>query len=144
MPLGRALRNILINDVGVAAIVVARVYPLSASQNATLPCIIYSMVGEETHYSADGEVGMTTVRVQFDMYAEETADVPYPYDTAVSLADKVRLAISGYSGTASAVVIRSILHESTRDLTEPTVDKGEKVIVRRSSDYEVTHDQTVP
>ena len=137
MPLGSALRSLLINDADVAGIVVGRVYPQQAPQNSDLPCIVYMGVGDDTLYSADGETGMITVLVQFDSYAET-------YDAAITLDEKVRLVLSGYVGTVTGVVIRGILKDATRDLTEETTDQREKPITRISTDYSVTYDQTVP
>jgi len=137
MPIGRSIRRILIYDDAVLAIIVARVYPVSAPQNATLPYIVYQIVGSETLYHADNEAGLQATRMQIDCYAET-------YDAAYDLADKVRLALSGYTGLISTILIRGIFLESQQDLSEPTVERGEKPLMRISADYEVWHDQTVP
>ena len=139
MPIGKSVRSLLVNNAAVAALVGARVYPLRAPQNASLPFVIYlGDVGEDITYSADGETGLVAKLMQFDSYATT-------YDVAVDLDDKIRLVLSGYSGTVGGIVIRSILKSgSAQDLTEETTDKREHPIVRISSDYEVTCDQTVP
>lgn len=74
--LGQTVRDLLIGDSAVAAIVVARVFPNTLPQNSVLPAIVYQGVSDVPENSLNGTVSTTvkSARVQFDCYARTYAE----------------------------------------------------------------------
>lgn len=109
----KAIRSILIADTAVKAIT-TRCYPGMIPQNPTYPLIAYFKVTGNRDHHLGGPSGLAHPRFQVEAWATT-------YDAAKALANAIREALDGYSGTQGTVVIGSILMESERDTYEDAV-----------------------
>lgn len=109
----KAIRAILVADSTVKAIT-TRCYPGSLPQNPTYPLILYYKVTGMRDHHLQGPSGLAHPRFQVEAWATT-------YDAAKTLANAIREALDGYSGTQGTVVIGSILMESERDTYEEAV-----------------------
>ena len=106
-----AIRYILINDSSVAAIT-DRCYPVTIPQDPTFPLILYTKITGVRDHVLSGPSGHAHPRFQIEAWAETYAEVK-------ALADAIRDALDGYSGTAfDEAVIGSCLIYSERDIYE--------------------------
>jgi len=109
----KAIRSILIADTTVKAIT-TRCYPGVIPQSPTYPLIVYYKVTGMRDHHLQGPSGLAHPRFQVEAWATT-------YDAAKALANAIREALDGYSGTQGTVVIGSILIESERDVYEDAV-----------------------
>jgi hypothetical protein len=98
----------------VARLVGFQVYPIAVPKNAALPFLIYrrSNIAREAHLS--GPMFMPIVSLQVASWAAS-------YDGSRELADEVRLALDGATGTLAGCTIEDIrLISETDDFLDPT------------------------
>jgi hypothetical protein len=98
----------------VARLVGFQVYPIAVPKNAVLPFCIYKRqnITRESHLS--GPMFMPLVNLQIASWATN-------YDGARELADEVRLALDGATGTLAGVTIEDMrLVSETDDFLDPT------------------------
>lgn len=120
-----ALKKVLTDNAGVAAILAGRVYPVILPQNVTYPALAYQKVTGAPDMALDGESGLTRNRFQIDAYGETYAAVR-------GLSKAVRTALNGKKFTVDAVRIGSVVMISERDFYE------EKTY-RVSMDFSIWH-----
>jgi len=104
-----AIYSVLTGDDSVNALVAARVYPQVMDEGAVLPAIVYHHLNTGREWVLDGPVNLTEPRFQVNCFAAT-------YYQARDLANKVRLVLNGYSGTANGVKIWGIEIENEGDL----------------------------
>lgn len=95
-----ALRQYLIADARVAAVLADRIYPGKLPQAVQYPAMTIKIVGGRSIYSMDGPSSLANPRVQFDLYGQE-------YDDVVALKKAFMAAMAdcrGPIGTPSVVV----------------------------------------
>ena len=109
----KAIRSILIADTTVKAIT-TRCYPGMIPQNPEYPLIVYYKVTGMRDHHLQGPSGLAHPRFQAEAWATT-------YDAAKALANAIRCALDGYTGTQGTVDIGSILIESERDVYEDAV-----------------------
>ena len=97
----KAIFNILSSDLGVSALVGLRIFPVYIPQGESKPAITYQQLGGPRDHTTDGASGFVESSFQVQCWAET-------YAGADDLADKVRLAMDGISGTYADVVIHCI------------------------------------
>lgn len=98
----------------VARLVGFQVYPIAVPKNAMLPFCIYKRanIARESHLS--GPMFMPLVNLQIASWSTN-------YDGARELADEVRLALDGATGTLAGVTIEDMrLVSETDDFLDPT------------------------
>ena len=93
-----ALRARLVADTAVAGMVGQRIYPLVAPAKAALPAIVYQRISGMRVATHDGPSELAHPRIQF-------ACIGTTYAGAKNLANAVRVALDGYSGTSSEVQV---------------------------------------
>jgi len=98
----------LTNNVGVAAIVSTRVYPLVMAQKTTLPAITYQTTALTPDRTLDGNTGRITATIQINAWAETHVEVK-------SLAEALRLALNDYSGAMGSDTVQRSRVESEKD-----------------------------
>jgi hypothetical protein len=110
---------------GVTALVSNRIYPVTATQNATLPYITYSIVSVNPTDTKDRPSHLDAVRLQVDCWAAT-------YMAAEAIHGAVRDAIDAYTigETVAGVVLDGIKYETENDTLDEDVD-----IFRKSADY---------
>lgn len=128
------VRERLLADGPLTALVGTRVYMLKLPQKATLPAVRVQLIDEPKDYQLRGEDGAIRARVQVDAYQYETATDWYT--DASDVADAVDASLSGktYTDAGSPVSIRvtggfrqsrRVVHEAVEEFR----------LVRISQDY---------
>jgi hypothetical protein len=87
------IRNRLVADAAVSALVGSRVYPVLAPATATLPLVTWRRSSISRQQTLAGPLGMPTVFLSMDVYAET-------YEAVRELADTVRKSLDGWGGTS--------------------------------------------
>jgi len=95
-----AIRDLLLANNAVKAIVGTRVYPGKLPQRPELPAIRYFRVSGGRPVSHSGGSGLDGARVQFDCLAGT-------YQAAKALGSALRAVLQGYKGTVGSVVIQA-------------------------------------
>ena len=126
--IGEAIRSILINTAGIAALIGARCYPEPLPQNPEYPCIVYDHISGTPDNHLLGSSTMIKKRYQVDVYAKTRTAAWY-------LAGLVRVALNQYSGTVGTVRIGSCLQIGEQDMYEPEIE-CHKVML----DFSILHD----
>lgn len=109
MSLETALRARLLADAGIAALVVARVYPVVLPQAPAFPAITYEGVAETRLNTFGGPLGLAGPLMRLHAWAST-------YDGARDLARKVRLALDGWRGTQSGETVQAVKLQQQVDL----------------------------
>ena len=78
-------------DAAVAGILAGRVYPVIAPASAGLPFATWRRAAVTREQTLGGPLGMPTVTLAFDLYAET-------YEAVRELADAVRACLNGFGG----------------------------------------------
>jgi hypothetical protein len=104
----RLLADELKSDPAVAEIVGDRVYPVLAPASAAIPFITWRRQAVQREMTLSGPLGMPTVTLAVDMYAET-------YEAVRELADRCRATLDGFGGSlGNFISVRnvSLLNES--------------------------------
>ena len=123
-----AIRSILITDDTVKALT-TRVYPVALPQSPQYPLILYTKITGMRDHHLRGPSGHAHPRFQIEAWSKT-------YTEAKTLADAIREALDGYSGTASSTKIGSCLIESERDIYESAIE-----VSRVVSDWFIWHEE---
>lgn len=91
------LANALVLDPAVAAVIGQRVYPVVAPASAALPFVTWRRTGIARQQGLNGPIGMSTVTLAVEVYAET-------YGEARDIADKCRRVLDGYGTTVENYV----------------------------------------
>ena len=102
MSLQQAIRERLLSQAKVTAIIVARIFPEARQQDSALPCLVYGI---------NNEVGMPTLAGTAMWKAEiEIVAVAATKSASEALAIEVINALDGFAGTLASTVIMHCLH----------------------------------
>jgi len=123
-----AIRSILINDDTVKDIT-TRCYPVTIPQSPTYPLILYTKITGTRDHHLQGPSGHAHPRFQIEAWSKT-------YTEAKTLADAIREALDGYSGTAAGTKIGSCLIESEQDIYESEIE-----VYRVTSDWFIWHEE---
>lgn len=119
--IGLAIKDILVLDTAVNNLLSGRVRYLNLPQNAVLPYVTYTVLGDTPHDTLHGMAGLFSCVVQVDCWAET-------YAGAVDLAEKVRLALQAYSGINKGVQVQGIYFITGMDDYVPDVENYRKIL----------------
>jgi hypothetical protein len=105
----QVVANALVADPAVAAVIGQRVFPVIAPASSAIPFVTWRRASVTRSQTLSGPMGMGTVVLAVDMYAET-------YEQVRDLADKVRRVLDGY-GTAVAdyVSVRNVSLDTESD-----------------------------
>ncbi len=99
-----ALFKLLRDNAAVSAIVMTRIYPIVLDRNVIYPAIVYRELhgsADEHEETLDGSAGLRHSR--FGIYSTQSLDEEAldesPYLTVLRLAETIRLALQGFTGT---------------------------------------------
>jgi hypothetical protein len=95
-------------DPAVAAVIAGRVYPVIAPASAALPFLTWRRQAVQREQTLSGPMGMPTVTLAVDIYAEG-------YEAVRELADACRACLDGFTGAVGnyvSVRLVSLLNES--------------------------------
>lgn len=98
MALGAAIRTILTADATLTGLVSSRIYPDMPPQGTTYPCIVYMIIATDPTNTKEGVSQLDNVRLDVNIYAEN-------YDSGVTIAERVRTLLDGYSGTSATITM---------------------------------------
>ncbi len=135
MSLELALRNFLLADPGVAAIVGNKIFPQPAPQDTVAPFITWLLVSADDNNTLDGPLGLRVSRVQIDCWSdppEQAGD----FTQSLLAASAVRQAMKGFTGMQSGLRISSALPVDARDIH----DDAERAHAR-SVDFRIWHQE---
>ena len=106
----------LVSTPGVARIVGFQVYPIAVPKTgASLPFIVYKRSNITRETALSGPLFVPVVGLQIASWA-------LSYDAVRELADEVRLALDGHTGTMAGATIQDMrLMSETDDFLDPTV-----------------------
>lgn len=107
----------------------ARAYHLRLPEGATLPAVTYQGISAQRFPDYDGVTALVSRRVQVDCWAVGG-------ESAAELADEVRVALNGFSGTVASVVVNGMFL-----VDEDTDYEVEAQIHRRRQDYQVAYQE---
>lgn len=110
-----AVKNILEDSAGVAAIVSARIYPIQLPQECTLPAISFSKVsvfGKDLTHSGTSQTANSIMQVS--CWAKSVLAVK-------NLANAVKAALHGYSGSVGSDTIFFSKMVNEVDIFDPEV-----------------------
>jgi hypothetical protein len=96
MNIEEALYSKLTGDAGVAALVVARIYPNVVPQDIAMPAVAYQRISTVRDMAHDGPTGVAHARFQFTISAST-------YSSARNVANAIRVALDGFSGLMGGV-----------------------------------------
>jgi len=129
MEIGKAIYNILFDDVDVKTLVSTRIFPNVAPQTTTFPFIIYDITGVQPNDTKDGSSTLDTNDVMISCYSET-------YSQASDLAQKIRVAMDRINeGTYVGEQIQSSQFQSYNDIFDDT--SGDAGIYRKALDFEI-------
>jgi hypothetical protein len=134
-----AVYNILSTTAAITAITSTRIYPLVAPQSADFPRITYQIIVDAPDHVLSGASGLRESRVQIDCWTDD-AD----YDMAHTLADKVRVALDTFRGTAGgtgSIWVHQIHLNDQSDGFEEDIEASERGIRRVIMDFTVWYKQ---
>ncbi len=131
MSIATDIRTFLLADATLTTLIGTRLYPLTLPQNPTLPAMTYQWVSGERVHTADGALGLSRPRIQFDAWATT-------YLVAESVFEALRKRLDAFRGAAGASIIQGAFFDSERDLYE-----SEPKLYRRSVDFFVWHEEAV-
>jgi hypothetical protein len=114
------LRTALLSDAAVAALVVARIYPVKLPQGIIATSLVYNEISGIGDHHMQGPSGLARVRMQIGAWAQ-TADAAH----ALFLA--VKEAIDGYQGLMGTVVVQGCFIDSWRDIDDTVANLRGKV-----------------
>ena len=135
--IGKAIYARLAADTNITGICGTRIRPGVLGEEEPLPAITYNVIsGERLHHTA-GESGYVRPRVQIDCWATN-------YNTARSLADKVRLRIDGLSWTAGGIAVKGCMADFATDDYIPPMDDSQIGTYRVVQDFAMTYTETTP
>lgn len=95
------LYTVLTGAAAVSALVSTRVYPLYLPQNATYPCISYTVEEQEEDSSFDGQGDFGSIEIQIDSWADA-------YLASQGLAAAVKGVLKNHSGMFGATQVWQI------------------------------------
>lgn len=123
----KAVKYILNNNAGVAAITGVKNHSGSAPQETLAPYVVFDIVSVEPTDSKTRPSSVDAVRVQVDCYATTYAGVE-------ALNDAVRSALDAY---AIGATVNGVKLDGIKYITEnPSIDE-ETDLFKRSSDYQI-------
>ena len=127
MTLEEALVAYLEADTGLSALIGDGIHALKAPQKATFPHVVYQRISTERTKTHDQTAkGLTTARIQFDVFAES-------YKTANDVIAALREALQGKSETMSGLRVQAILPE-----LEYHADESDEDYFRLTVDYRIS------
>jgi hypothetical protein len=114
-----------------------RVFPGFLPQGKALPAIVLLTVSDVPDHDMDGANGWTVARIQVDCYAATPGG-------ADALAEQVRLACDGKSGTMGSSTVNWCFHDDAGDDPYPEPENEPRRRARVRADYRVAYVKTIP
>lgn len=137
MALREALLNYLGTDGAVTALVGERIYWKRRPQGSDLPAIVCARITGGYGHTLDGGSGHAQPIVQISALGLSNT-------SAEAVAEAIREAMQGLSGTWSGVLVTSVILRNEIDLDQPDQVGGDVGTHEIALDYEIQHAVSVP
>jgi hypothetical protein len=102
------LRAALVGNTSVTSLVGTRIYPVVAPASAAKPFVTWRRSGIRREQALSRPIGVPQVSVDYSVYAST-------YQEARQVADRLRLVLDGYAGTADNTVVVNVSLENETD-----------------------------
>ncbi len=121
-----------------AALIGAKIFVKRASQEASLPYIVYRRLPDvDHHHHMEAAAGLVQEIFQFDVFSTTEKNVE-------TVTEQLRLALDGFRGDMNGENVRSIhIVDEDDEITNPTDGSDDGKFSTRQS-YRVTHTESVP
>lgn len=129
----QAIREYLLDQAAVTALVSTRIYLDKLPQSPTYPALRVMLISDPKDYHLRGEDGLSRARIQVDAYQDERAADPY---SAATVGAAVHAALSGTrfdTGESPGITVTGIFRVARRRSFEP----AELRLLRISQDFYV-------
>lgn len=123
---GTAIRNLLVNDADVGAIIGDRIHPGIAPENVPYPLAIYSELTQSFDESKDGPIPTGNHSFEVHIYS-------YEYPQCQRIATAIKAALDWYTGTVNTVAINRIRFVDQSD--DPF--QSEKELFHITQEYQI-------
>jgi hypothetical protein len=87
-----ALKDLLVADSGVSALISTRIYDSALPRSYTVPAVCYHRFGVNQQYDFSGPISVVETSIQYDVYAADAA-------TARSVTEAIKAVLTTYVGT---------------------------------------------
>lgn len=114
----------------------AKIYPVLAVQNYTLPLVVYRRSGTRRDRSLGGPHGLPVATFSVSIVSETYTEVK-------DIAESVRLALDNFTGDSGGVRIVLAMLVSEQDAMERPAEGQAKPLYRVDQVYEVRFQETV-
>lgn len=124
------LRNALVTNADVQALISGRIYPLRYTGPAKIefPIVVWRRARILRIPTMGGPAGLPKVTVEMNFYGST-------YESVRDLADKARRVLDGYAGSFNNVVVeQSTLEDESDDLVEVEGSEASLYVVRQQYD----------
>ena len=121
------IRQVILDDADVAAMIGTRLYPQPMPQNTSAPYGVYRRVSTISESSHSGPSGLARPRIEFFWVGGTKDHAQQGYDVAVELAQKVRKAIQDIRGSYYGLWLSRVMFEDEAD----HYDSNTKAVGRR-------------
>ena len=111
----KALKAILDAAGAVTALVEDRIYPVERREGSDLPALVYQQISGQPTHDVTGPIGYVPARYQITCWAAT-------YLEACDLAEAVRDAVDGYSGTIAELAIDHVFVLDEGDMPSLAAD----------------------
>ena len=128
MNIGRAIYNLLKNDIAVSSMVGTRISPNVMAQTSEFPFIVYDVVSDTPTGQKDSVSLLDTVNVMISGYCKT-------YKESNKLANYIRTALDRVNGLKSGVDIQAIDFDGYDDVFDDT--SGEDGIYRKALNFNI-------
>ena len=130
------IKEVLGSDAAYIAIAGTRLFPETALQESAFPFSTYSRLATDAAHDFSGASGLNDVLIDISHYAVSP-------QTALSMADRGRLVLDGFSGTVTVgvdnvEVQRCFVDDQSMDYTPP-IDGSEKGVYRVTQRFEIAY-----
>lgn len=132
-----ALYAILTGDAQVSGLVSTRIYPHRAPQRPVYPLIIYRRIGGEHGQHMVGGTGEASTRIEIVSWAEKSS-------SAMVLAEHVRDALQGYTGTIGGVDVDAVILDGDSTDSEQLATGREQFVYNVSQEYTFWCAESIP
>lgn len=112
MAIGASLREFLLADSAIAAVVGTRVYPVMLPQKPVLPAVRYTTISSSRVVSSQRDLALAAPRIQVDVFASTFA-------AADNLAQLILRRLSAARGRFGSAPVQGAFFESERTGYEP-------------------------
>jgi len=126
-----AIRNKLLNDANVSALVGTRIYTNEIPQKPTYPVILYEQINSERDFTMQGPSGIVTTSIQIRAYDSN-------YSGVKDLTTKIRQVLNGLTETILGVNIFGIFLQNESDEYDEDLEINSTIL-----DYSISHDEVL-